>query len=286
LGGVEDSDSEPIDPRFKKRLAQQIEEFLEKLDTEEFARKCTAAQMLQAVCFPLAVANRGAARGWVEAQQAEQWTQSVFALLFRASPTRDHGLLRMVEERYKANGLEAAFASVIGDGTLWLVLVSMLMATDWQGVGADFDKALAIREVFYAPQLHSVAVAGQLSERLDKLRVKGAKQLFAIASPKAIKSLEALEGRLHPIWDEMTQLQAGRSISHRRGDLLWRLSSGWVVCIADTETKSGQENVVVRLRGEERKVRSAFYLNVSEVGRADGTLAALVADVRSAVSSA
>ncbi|HEX5432677.1 MAG TPA: hypothetical protein VFY05_00435, partial [Candidatus Angelobacter sp.] len=64
---------ESVDSRLQFRLAAQIEIFLQNVSKSEFAESCTATQLIQAVCFPLAVALRGQPRGWVSAASAEQW---------------------------------------------------------------------------------------------------------------------------------------------------------------------------------------------------------------------
>lgn len=152
----------PVEERFRERLAAQIATFLGELSSTTFAERCTATQMVQAVSFPLAVALRGQGRGWVTADLAEKWALEVFSILFRGKTSGSGGLLRAVEHRYVQNDQKAIFDDVVGDGTLWMVLVATLGNANWQGVGTDIDKAVALREVFTAPQLLATLHPGEL----------------------------------------------------------------------------------------------------------------------------
>jgi len=143
----------PIEARSRERLAAQINTFLTAMSTAKFSERCTATQMVQAISFPLAVALRGQRRGWVTAELAEKWALEIFSILFRSRGATAGGLLSIVEQRYVQNGKKDTFDDVVGDGTLWLVLVATLGGANWRGVGTEIDKAVALREVFAAPQL-------------------------------------------------------------------------------------------------------------------------------------
>ena len=70
-------------------------------------------------------------------------------------------------------------SDVVGDGTLWLVLVATLGGTSWYGVGTDIGKAVALREVFAAPQLLASATSGRVTGLLGKIRIDDAKAYVA-----------------------------------------------------------------------------------------------------------
>src|SRR5690606_21084816 len=161
-----------IEVRFRERLAAQIDTFLKELSSPTFAERCTATQMVQAVSFPLAVALRGQRRGWVSGELAEKWTLEIFSILLRGAGAG--GLLHVVEKRYADSGHQSTFGDVVGDGTLWLVLVATLGNADWRGVGTDVDKALALREVFTAPQLLASAQSARIAGLLGKIRIEDA----------------------------------------------------------------------------------------------------------------
>lgn len=140
-----ESTGSSIEARFRERLATQINTFLTEMSAAAFAERCTATQMVQAVSFPLAVALRGQRRGWVTEELAERWALEIFSILFRSKGAGAGGLLSVVEERYKQNGQNDTFNDVVGDGTLWLVLVATLGGANWHGVGTEIDKAVALR---------------------------------------------------------------------------------------------------------------------------------------------
>ena len=277
---AEPSDA-PIEARFRERLVAQMETFLKELSSPTFSERCTATQMVQAVSFPLAVALRGQRRGWVSGELAEKWALEIFSILFRGSGAG--GLLHVVEKRYTDRGHQSTFSEVVGDGTLWLVLVATLGNADWRGVGTDVDKALALREVFTAPQLLAAAQSGRIACLLGKIRVEDAHAYITEIAPKVSRLLDDIESLLVPIWNTEMHDQTDRSITHKVGDLLWRENVGWAICLADTEAKSGQA-IKVRLRGLEKVVMVGYYVNVTDLASRRPDLERLLDRLREAAS--
>ena len=279
-----DSEGPPIEARFRERLAAQIDAFLTEMSAAAFAERCTATQMVQAVSFPLAVALRGQRRGWVTEELAETWALEIFSILFRGRGTGAGGLLRVVEQRYAQNGKKDTFDDVVGDGTLWLVLVATLGGADWQGAGTEIDKATAIREVFTAPQLLASAKPARITGLLGTIRIEDARSYVAHVAPIVTRLLCEIEDALQPVWASEMRGQGERGITHKLGDLLWREKIGWAVCLAETQARAGQ-SIKVRLRGVEMDVMTGFYVNVSDVCDRYPALGHLVEELRQSVTS-
>ncbi len=256
------SDAAPIEAKFRQRLAVQIETFLKELSSRTFSERCTATQMVQAVSFPLAVALRGQRRGWVSSEHGEKWALELFSILFRGSSAG--GLLCKVEQRYADTGHQSTFDDVVGDGTLWMVLVATLGNADWRGIGTNFDKALALREVFNAPQLLASAQTGRIAGLLGKIKIEDAQSYITKIAPNVSRLLNEVEGLLAPIWISDMQDQTDRAITHKVGDLLWRENAGWAICLVDTKTSSRQF-IKVRRRGLDKEVAAGYYVNVTEL---------------------
>lgn len=277
-------DARPIEERFRERLATQISTFLAGLRSSDFAERCSATQMVQAVAFPLAVALRGQKRGWVSAQLAEAWGLEIMSILFRGTGASAGSLLHAVEQRYLKNGQGEIFNDVVGDGILWMVLVSTLGGSHWRGPGTYLDKAVALREVFTSKQLLASARPERIAGLLGKIRIDDARKHLAEIAPAVTKLLGDLESRLLPIWADMAKAQTERLITHRTGDLLWRDNVGWAVCLED----NALENKIatrVRLKGLEKNVVAGFYVNVSELAARDSDLNQQLAELRSCTSS-
>ncbi len=277
------ADREKIEARFRDRLATQIDTFLRELSSAEFGGRCTATQMVQAASFPLAVALRGRRKGWVTDELAEKWALELFAVLFRGK-WASQGLLGSVEQRYVQNGQKDIFDEVVGDGTLWLVLVATLGGTNWSGVGTDIDKAVALREVFAAPQLLASATSARITDLLGKIRIDDARVYVANVAPSVNRLLNEIESALMKVWVSEMRNQGARVITHKSGDLLWRDNVGWAVCLEERQDRSGQ-SIKVRLRGVEKTVMAGFYVNVSEVCERHPELGRLVEELRSCVAS-
>lgn len=215
---------------------------------------------------------------------AEKWALEIFAILFRGHAPGSGGLLGAVEKRYAQNGQQATFAEVVGDGTLWMVLVATLGNAVWQGVGTDVDKAVALREVFTAPQLLASTSASRVGSLIGSLRIDDARTYIADTAPNVTRLLNEIEKTLHDLWESELRTQSERVFSHKVGDLLWREKAGWAICLVETTAKQGQP-VRVRLRGVEKDVMNGYYVNVSELASRDSNLGVLIAQLRSAVIS-
>jgi hypothetical protein len=114
-------------PSCRPSSRSQMEAFLANLSKPEFAERCSATQMIQAVCFPLAVALRGRRHGWVSNDSAETLGAQVWLLFsFGGKTANSPGLLHTVERRYSERGLSSIFREIVGDGTLWMVLIATL----------------------------------------------------------------------------------------------------------------------------------------------------------------
>lgn len=276
-------ESAPIETRYRERLEAQLELFLSELSSSEFANRCTATQMVQAVSFPLAVALRGQKRGWVTAGLAEKWGLAVFSILFRGKGPKSGGLLHTVEERYAQNDQLSTFRDVVGDGTLWMVLVATLGNSQWHGVGAFIDKAIALREVFTSSQLLASAQPERIAGLLGKIRIEDARTFLAKVAPAVTDLLGKIDDLLRPIWEQDMRAQMNRLITHKAGDLLWRENIGWAVCLAEARTKRDQ-HIKVRLRGTEKQVVGGFYVNVTDLADRNPVLANLINDVRTRIS--
>jgi hypothetical protein len=277
------TDGAVIEARLRERLATQISTFMTEMSAAAFAGRCTATQMVQAVAFPLAIALRGRRKGWVPDELAEQWALEVFSILFRGQGSGSGGLLRAVEHRYVENGQRDTFDDVVGDGTLWLVLVATLGGASWRGVGTDIDKAVALREVFSSPQLLASATSGRVTGLLGKIRIEDAKAYVADVAPTVNRLLGEIESALRPVWESEMRDQGARAITHKQGDLLWRDKVGWAVCLEEVQDRAGQA-VKVRLKGVEKAVMAGFYVNVSDACSRNSALDRLIGDLRRSVA--
>jgi hypothetical protein len=273
----------PIEVRFRERLAVQINTFLTQMAAAAFSERCTATQMVQAVSFPLAVALRGQRQGWVTPELAEKWALEVFSILFRSRGSGTVGLLGAVEQRYEKNGRKDTFDAVVGEGILWLVLVATLGGANWRGVGTEIDKAVALKEVFAAPQLLGSAEPARITGLLDKIRIEDARSYVAHVAPTVSRLLNEIEGALRPMWEPEMLSQLERGITHDVGDLLWREKVGWAVCLAESRGRAGQA-IKVRLRGVEKDVMPGFYVNVSKACIGNPTLRHLIEELRRTVT--
>lgn len=253
---------ESVNTKLQTKLAVQMEAFLENLSKPEFAESCSATQMIQAVCFPLAVALRGRRHGWVSNDSAEIWAHKVVAVLFRGKTANSPGLLHSVEQRYSERGLSNIFREIVGDGTLWMVLIATLGNSGWRDAGSFVEKAIALRQVFKNSALISSAQAPRLVSLLGHLRIDDAYKYVSAVAPELSDLLDHIEDDLKPVWQCEANLQVERRIAHRIGDMLWRANVGWAVCLAES---TAPYNILVRRGSEQIQIIAGSSVNVTEL---------------------
>jgi hypothetical protein len=273
---------ESVNAKLQSKLAFQMEAFLANLSKPEFAESCSATQMIQAVCFPLAVALRGRRHGWVSNDSAEIWARKVVAVLFRGKTANSPGLLHSVEQRYSKRGLSNIFSEIVGDGTLWMVLIATLGHAEWREAGSFVEKAIALRQVFNGSTLISSAQAPRLVSLLGRLRTDNAHNYVSIVAPEVSDLLDRIENELEYVWQREAGMQVQRKIAHRIGDSLWRANVGWAVCVAEA---TGRDSILVRRGSEQVKIGAGFFVNVSELATRHPRLSELFTDLRSRLAT-
>lgn len=72
-----------------------------------------------------------------------------------------------------------------------------------------------------------------------QLRIEDARTFLSLIAPEVSGQLDCIENQLRPVWEQEAHEQAARPLPHRAGDLLWRSSAGWAVCLEDS---NGGEN--------------------------------------------
>lgn len=209
---------------------------------------------------------------WVSREDAGKWAIRLFAIIFRGSGKRN-GLLRKVKERYEAADKPDVFEAAVGDGSLWAALVASLANARWEGAGAEFEKALAARELFREPTLLKTSSAAQLLRYAKALRSKEATEMLSVHAPSIVSGLENLEADLEPYWNSHLGAGSGSPVPFQSGDFLWRRGIGWAFVIGPSPAA---DQVTVRLRGNETQVMKGFYLNVSELARREPRFAKLI----------
>lgn len=256
--------------RLKKRLASQMEKFLNAMRQPSFATTCTATQLVEAAAFPIALATLGSRGGWVSRTDAQRWAVSaVIALLHEpVAKGESDGLLDHVRARYKADNREEVFAGVVGDGRLWTVTATVLAGFRWDGLGGRIQRALLLRSVFERDELCAHVEAAELRAMAERFSHGDAVETVTLELPRVVSSLEDLESWLESDFEELIADQKHSIDVHEVNDPLWRPGVGWVFASAGSELRGkltlnpwrpGQ--FVGRTSGP-RTCAPGFYVNV------------------------
>ena len=260
------------DDRVRERLRRHIDECIDRLSERDFAEHCTASQLIQSAAYPIAVATLGMPTGWADDSLAREWATRVFDVLFRQNKA---GLLQEVQARYRNKGKEADFVRIVGDGTLWLALLTAVSLPAWQGENGGFEKALAIRSVVLSQDLIASTETGRMGALIASLDERRARSIMRIA-PKATRLLNDLEGTLHQEFQAVHDAQRSLGISNSVGDLLWKPEAGWAEC-QESSTWGEKLEAYLHLRADIKLISSRYFINVTKAAREDRHLAKMLA---------
>jgi hypothetical protein len=268
----------PPDERYKQRLKEQIQRFIHDIGQPGFTGRCTATQLVEASAYPLAVIFNGSSSGWVDDDQAQAWAVQVFDKLFSHGKT-SRGLLDIVRARYRDDGKEEDFLRIVGDGTLWLALLSALANLPWKGRNAGLQKALALRSVFEASELISSSDGGRMRQLLSGLEEQRARSVIRLA-PLAVDSLRKVEASLKENYLDLCALQEKERLRFEAGDLLWKPETVWAENKSEVTCGENAE-AYLHLRAAVTRVKTSLFINVTKAKLRDETLAHLMGGIES-----
>jgi hypothetical protein len=268
----------PPDERYKQRLKDQIQRFINDMGQPDFTGRCTATQLVEASAYPLAVIFNGSSGGWVDDEEAKAWAVQVFDKLFSHGKT-SRGLLDVVRARYHEGDKEEDFLRIVGDGTLWLALLSALANLPWKGRNAGLQKALALRSVFEASELIASSDGGRMRQLLSGLEEQRARSVIRLA-PLAVDSLRKVEAYLKENSRDLCAQQEKEKLRFEAGDLLWKPEAVWAENKSDVTCGENTE-AYLHLRAAVTRVKTSLFINVTKAKLRDRTLARMMEEIES-----
>jgi hypothetical protein len=276
-----DEKKRTIDERFRKRLAKQMDQYFDKFRSESFREHCTVSQLKQAAAYPLVITVFGKRNGWVEKDLVEQWVTTTIDILFKIIIGSHNGLLDFVKERSSAKNQLEIFNRVVGDGTLWIALLTAIEEVEWNGENGYVNKALAISAILDHQTLLASAEPGQMEALIKKHKFK---QTAEWIIKKPIKSVSTLKKIINYIIRNFDQLMINQlEKEHIRGDLLFGKNIGWGLVLDERITIYSTPramNVYLHKRGKEKKVKShGFFINIRIAQENDNKLSKLISNL-------
>jgi hypothetical protein len=271
--------AETVPERFRKKLVSQVDDFMARLSREEFAQRCTATQLVQAISFPLAVAVKAYEGDWIGQATAQRWAFKVTDLLFRVShrdvSSASDGLLSVVRDRYIHEGRSSVFAQVVGDGRLWIALTAALLRNR---VGDDcygLDHALAIADVYRERGLWGAADPSRIQGLLSRLAGPRDNKKILLEARKTADIIRRIEERLTSKSDYYSKQQI--EFDHAKGDPLWRSGIGFGRAEEAARIEKGVHlDVYLRKRAKIVAVGCDYYINLRVASLHDSVLARLL----------
>jgi hypothetical protein len=246
----------------RARLVGQVSRFV-----EAFEERCTARQLQQSVAFPLACYLLAARGGWILSEDDQLgWREIVsrvceLALTERAAARRASGtLIESVRRRYAGTDRGAEFDAVVGDGTLWVLMLAV--ATHASATGDGLEQDLLLSDVLDCGVLRSRRSADQLAALCAVAQVQDRSGEWLAGARAARARTAQLLAELSPLGARLPAPQSGRC---REGDWLWNPSVGFARISSIAET--GTVSVHIRSKASTRpNVQPRFYVNLRLAG--------------------
>jgi hypothetical protein len=271
----------------RQKLLKQLQEFKDHLSALNFAETCTARQLQQAAAYPLAVALFAAGGPWIQHEERSTLAKiirEICEVLFccglrevdkaQGKEWTRPPLVREVRERYKEQGKVADFDQILGDGTLWMIVLGSLAILD------EIPELKLARNLV----LCDAARFGSLSSNVTPEFLAPLVRRLSLSSstdfPEKIKQLlEAVVALEEHVGDHFDEWRAEFDPMGVVGDWLWRPKLGFVQV---TEVKE-PDNAVVHSRQQGRdiivklRIAPALFVNLRGVADYNPTLRILLA---------
>ena len=267
----------------RHQLLRQLNKFKDQLSASSFVKILPARQLQQAAAYPLAVAQFAARGPWIEPGERAALakvvrdvcevlfscglsaTDPVTGKLFRRPP-----IIKEVRDRFAKNGQTSYFDQIIGDGTLWLVVLSSL-AMMGESSETRFARNLAFYDVARFAPLSSSLVPEHVGPLVKKLWSDPSVELTDKIK-QVVLALDALELYIGKHFDDWT----GKVVSVAEvGDWLWHPKVGFSQVIELGH--SSKALIHARKRVEDLKVELSYHINLRDISQRDGTLRSLFA---------
>lgn len=262
-----------IDGKIQLKLEKQMNDYFSRLRSESFRTSCTVSQLKQASAFPLVIAVFGKQKGWVDKKNLEKWITIIIDILFKMEINSFDGLIGFVKNRYSEKLQLEVFNKVLGDGTLWVALLTGVDAIDWEEENGAFSKAFAISTILENQSLISSTNSGQMRTLIDKHKFQKTSDWIKDKPLKIINNLKAISKYLERHFDTFINNQIGKE--HKKGDLIYG-KIGWGVVQDDNVSildNSSNIKVYMHSRGKEIKVRaSGYFVNIELAKQNDSKL--------------
>lgn len=274
--------------QFKKRLVKTMNDFLERECRPEFLLACTATQLVQAIAFPLAIAERGVIGGWIDAETSQSWSRSVLDLLLNKeivvnSHESHYGAIDMIESRYARDDRRSTLNKVLGDGLLWTALVANITQLPSRDASQPFAKALFLADLFNAPVLYRGADSNTVAAAARAHWSRCDPDEFLKLASRVAALVTELEHLLRFRFDELRELQLG--MRHEEGELVYRPESGFGWTQEAVElTASARVPIYLRRRGTIRPFKANFYCNVRLAAESSQQVSAILESLHTEVT--
>jgi len=252
-----------VGKKFRQKLIKQMDGYLKKLRSEEFRSSCTVLQLVQAAAYPVTVVVFGLRGGWIDSETAEEWLIAVTNILFHMQTGECSGIIEHVKNRYDQENRLEVFARTLGNGTLWVALLTGIGEADWQGKYGDLNRTILLKSVNEKQHLLSSSDPGRMALLIKQHRFQETAKWIGSEAIRLNKVLESIESLLKKDFNSYIQNQLEKE--HLKGDMVYG-KLGWGRVLDETVliyNNKQQMKIYLYERATEAKfLAHGYYVNL------------------------
>jgi hypothetical protein len=280
------SDEEPnnikdmLDEVKLQKFVNEMYKFLTKIREEKFLNSCSAAQLVQAATYPLTVAVVGKRHNWIKKDIADDLILLTLNILFREKSGDFVGIISAVRYRFEQKNLLPVFNEAIGDGDLWLTILTALREIEWQGIEGLLNQAVAIKNISRRNYLTANSHAPRIFKLLKLHRYPDTKEWIENNVQLALDFLNKVEPHLKKNISEYIDNQ--RHYEHCRGDLVYGKLGWGSVLDEKVESQGGTRNMHIYFHERDAVkvvMATGFFVNIRFILSYDHELHNLINDL-------
>jgi hypothetical protein len=262
----------PVSEKVRIRFEKHMNRFIDELASEDFRKRCTARQLLQATGYPFAATAFGLRREWTDVVTAREWLLRVARLLLHGDAGAP-ALLDAVRQRYTDQHAQDVFEKSVGEGTLWVAMTLGLVGAPWPDPADNLIRIIFVRDLWQAEELRASATSEHIEMLTRRYTAVEAVALMRDVAAPIGRAMDEIDAGLRTLCDRegflTTRVPERPAID--AGELLWGPRNSWAVSL-EPEV-DGKIRVYFPKLGKEAKVLlNGWFVSVLQASERDRSI--------------
>ncbi len=205
-------------------VAKQIDIILNEIGKSAFYDKCSIGHFFYAISFPLAIIIQGINHKWLKSEVCKDWYLKIINILLNEEFAKNQkGLIKYLKNRFKKEGKAEFFSETIGDGSLWVSLLSCIDIFEWVD---KLELAILMDNIFQNKDIIINANPEKVAYLIDVHQFENIRETILEKALELSNTKSEIEQILYKHFDILIENQ--KFSEHHKGDYLLSRKVGWV----------------------------------------------------------